>query len=196
MGTDDWTTLPAQEPDLTSQDTGESCPEGWSTGSDQIHPQMQHYQTVNADGTCSPTGTTGDWHAFTGNSGGWQDWTVDLSEYAGKNIEVSISVITDWGTLGLGVWVDDAKVTLNGTTTTADFEADEGGWTAASAEGTANPVTGWERVTEEFTEGPVIGTNDSVYATFGVEGITGEAKRTELMRGVLEHLGMLPGNRR
>ncbi len=197
VGTDDWTTLPAQEADVTSQDTGESCPEGWSTGSDQIHPQMQHYQTVNADGTCSPTGTTGDWNAFTGNSGGWQDWTVDLGAYAGKNIEVSISVITDWGTLGLGVWVDDAKVTLNGTTTTADFEADTGGWTAGpSPEGTANPVVGWERVTEEFTEGPVIGTNDSVYATFGLEGITGEAKRNEFMRGVLEHLGMRPASRR
>jgi murein tripeptide amidase MpaA len=193
LGTENWTTLPAQEADRTSQDTGQSCPSGWSSGSDMLHPQLQHYQTVNADGSCSPTGTTGEWNAFTGNSEGWQDWTADLSAHAGKEIEVSISVITDWGTLGLGVWVDDAKITLDGAQSSfADFEADEGGWLLGPApEGSANPVVGWERVTEEFTEGPVIGTDDSVYAGFGLEGITGADKRAEFMGGVLRHLGIL-----
>ena len=198
VGTDDWTTLPAQEPELTSQDTGESCPEGWSTGSDQIHPQVQHYQTVNADGTCSPTGTTGDWHAFTGNSEGWQDWTVNLNEFAGKNVEVSISVITDWGTLGLGVWVDDATITLDGAATTADFESDEGGWSLGpSRRGHAQPGRrlGARDRGVHGGRGRSAPTTAS-YAAFGIEGITGEAKRTEFMRGVLEHLGMLPGSRR
>jgi hypothetical protein len=191
VGTDDWTTLPAAG--VTTQGTGDSCASGWSTGSDMIHPQLQHYQTVNADGSCSPTGTTGEWNAFTGNSHGWQDWTVDLSEYAGKKIEVSISVMTDWGTVGLGVWVDDAKVTLDGAQSSlADFEADEGGWQLGpSPEGTANPVVGWKRVTEEFTEGAVVGTDDTVYTGFGFEGITGADKRAEFMRGVLRHLGVL-----
>jgi bacillopeptidase F (M6 metalloprotease family) len=195
-GTENWTTLPAQEEGVTSQDTGESCPSGWSSGSDMLHPQLQHYQTVNADGTCSPTGSTGQWNAFTGNSGGWQDWTVDLSAYAGKQVEVSISVITDWSTLQLGVWVDDATVTVDGTETVADFEADESGWQLGPApEGTANPVVGWHRTTAEFLEGPVIGTDDSVYAGFGLEGVTGADKRAEFMRGVLEHLGVLSAAR-
>jgi hypothetical protein len=86
-GTDEWTTLPAAG--VTTQGTGESCPEGWSSGSDVVHPQLQHYQTVNADGTCSPTGSAGEWNAFTGSSEGWKDWTVDLSRFAGKKVEVT-----------------------------------------------------------------------------------------------------------
>ena len=77
MGQDDWTTLE----DLNGhndQTTGESCkpengPGGWRT----IHPFMDHYQTiVGAD--CVPHGTTGDWWAISGNSGGWEQWHVDL----------------------------------------------------------------------------------------------------------------------
>ena len=193
VGTEDWTTLPAA--DVTTQGTGQSCPSGWSTGSNSLHPQLQHYQTVNADGTCAPSGTTGEWNAFTGNSEGWQDWTADLNEYAGKNIEVSISVITDWGTLGLGVWVDDATVTVDGAQESFDdFEAGTGEWQLGpSPEGSANPVVGWERVTEQFQEGAVVATDDTVYSGFGFEGISTAAKRNEFMRGVLEHLGMLGG---
>ena len=189
VGTDNWTTLPAAG--VTDPGTGDSCPEGWA----DLHPQLAHYQTVNADGTCSPTGTNnGAWNAFTGNSEGWQDWNVDLSAYAGKKVEVSISVITDWGTLGLGVWVDDAKVTINGAQASLDdFESGTGAWQLGpSPEGTANPVVGWERATEQFTEGAVVGTTDSVYTGFGIEGITGATKRAEFMRGVLKHLKILP----
>ena len=191
-GTDNWTTLPAAG--VTTQGTGSSCTGGWSSGSNMLHPQLQHYQTLNADGTCSPTGTTGAWNAFTGNSNGWQDWNVDLSAYAGKRIEVSISVITDWGTLGLGVWVDDATVTLDGAQASLDdFEAGTGTWQLGpSPEGSANPVVGWERVTEQFTEGAVVATDDTVYSGFGFEGIRGAAKRNEFMRGVLTHLGLVP----
>ena len=49
---------------------------------------------------------------------------------------------------------------------------------------------GWERVTEQFTEGAVVATDDTVYSGFGFEGIRGAAKRNEFMRGVLEHLGL------
>jgi hypothetical protein len=65
VGQDDWTTLP----DLnghTSTSTGDSCPEGWR----ELHPFLDHYQTLNADNTCSPTGTTGSWNADSGSSGG------------------------------------------------------------------------------------------------------------------------------
>jgi hypothetical protein len=191
VGTEEWTTLPAQEENLTSTDTGQSCPSGWASGSNALHPQLLHYQTVNPDGTCLSTGTTGAWNAFTGNSGGWADWTVNLDEYAGKNIEVSISVMTDWGTLGVGVWVDDAKVTVGGSETLSDFEVDEGGWQLGpSPEGSVNQIVGWNRTQQEFEEGPVIGTDDTVYTGFGFEGITGADRRAEFMSGVLDHLGI------
>ena len=54
------------------------------------------------------------WNAATGNSGGFLNWEFDLSAYAGKNIEVSISYIQDFAVSGLGVFLDDASVTTDG----------------------------------------------------------------------------------
>ncbi len=105
VGQDNWTTLP----DLngrTSQATGDSCPEGWRT----LHPWLDHYQTLNPDNTCSPSGTTGVWHASSGSSNGWQQWSVDLGAYAGRQVEVSLAYVSDWSVQGLGVFVDDIEV--------------------------------------------------------------------------------------
>ena len=79
-----------------------------------MHPQLAHYWTVNpadAEDGCDPTGTTGEWNAFTGSSSGWNDWTVDLSAYAGRKVDSGSASITDWSTLGLGAWVDDWRLT-------------------------------------------------------------------------------------
>ena len=84
-GTDDWTTLPDLNGN-TGQSTGNSCP-FWLG----LHPFLEHYQTDNGDGTCAPSGTTGDWWATTGSSGGYENWVVDLSAYAGGAVEVAIS---------------------------------------------------------------------------------------------------------
>jgi hypothetical protein len=122
VGQDDWTTLP----DLnghTSTSTGDSCPEGWR----ELHPFLDHFQTLNADNTCSPTGTTGSWNADSGSSGGWVQWAVDLSAYAGKQVEVSIAYVSDWSVQGLGTFVDDIVVSTGEGTTS--FETGMDGWT-------------------------------------------------------------------
>ncbi|MET0762562.1 MAG: hypothetical protein ABWZ63_09550, partial [Thermoleophilaceae bacterium] len=88
-GADDWTTLE----DLnghTGNDTGFSCP-FWLG----LHPFLEHYQTDNGDDTCSAGGTTGDWWAVSGASDGWEQWQVDLSAYAGRDVRVSISYASD-----------------------------------------------------------------------------------------------------
>jgi hypothetical protein len=69
-GADDWTTLPDAN-GHTSQDTGFVCPFSLF-----LHPFLEHYETPNDDG-CDPTGTTGDWHAVSGSSGGWEQWSID-----------------------------------------------------------------------------------------------------------------------
>ncbi len=115
-GGDDWTTLPDVNGN-TSQETGESCPAGWN----ELHPQLDFYQTVIDETSCDPTGTSGEWNAASGNSGGWQQWSVDLSAYAGGSVEVSIAYISDWATQGLGVFVDDIEVSTGEGTTS--FEA-------------------------------------------------------------------------
>ena len=136
VGLDDWTTLP----DLNghnSQDTGNSCP-GWQA----IHPFLSHYQTDNGDGTCSPTGTTGAWWAATGPRDGWEQWKVDLSAWAGKSVEVSISYASDDSVQATGLFVDDI-VSSTGVGSTG-FENDGNpldGWTTpgAPAGSAANP---------------------------------------------------------
>jgi bacillopeptidase F (M6 metalloprotease family) len=83
----------------------------------------------------------GSWNAATGNSAGFQDWKVDLSAYAGKQVEVSITYASDPGTQGLGVFVD----------------------------------------------GPGIATDHSLYWGFGLEGVTGAATRTQLMKDAMTY---------
>jgi hypothetical protein len=189
---DVWTTLPDTN-GHTSQETGDSCAEGLANGSDALHPWLLHY--YNAD--CEPTAETGTgtWNAFTGNSSGWADWTVDLTPYAGKQVELFITNVTDWGTLGLGTWVDDVKVTLDDAVTeTTDFESGTGGWTAAPPpEGTDFDDANWTRATQQFTEGGVVGTTDTILTGFGFEGMSAKA-RPQFMKRALSYLGVLkPG---
>jgi hypothetical protein len=139
--------------------------------------------------TCSPTGTTGSWHAATGPSGGWQEWSVDLSAYAGKQVELSISYVSDWGTQGLGVFLDDVRVIVGGATVAdTSFEADLGGWTAAGPPPGSQPAANdWSRSQKAFEEGAVVLTADPVYLGFGLEGLA-PAARDDLVARSLRHL--------
>ena len=58
----------------------------------------------------APTGTTGEWNSFTGSSGGWTEVQFDLSAYAGAQVEVAISYVTDPFTGGDGLIVDDTRL--------------------------------------------------------------------------------------
>lgn len=180
VGTENWTTLPDAN-GHTSQGTGESCPEGWV----DIHPQVAHYQGAD----CSATGSTGQWNAATGSSGGWQEWNIDLTAYAGKQVEVSITYITDWGTQGLGVFVDDAHVIVKGAESTAtSFEADLGGWTTPPPPEGSRRTNTWTRSQKAFDEGAATITNDTVFTGFGAEGLETAAKRAEFVKRAMGHL--------
>lgn len=180
VGSDEWTTLPDAN-GHTAQVTGESCASGW----DAIHPFVAHYQGAD----CSPTGTTGAWNAATGSSGGWQEWNVDLTAYAGKQVEVSISYLTDWGTQGLGVFVDDTQVIVDGApTATTSFEDGLGGWTPSAAPAGSRTTNNWERSQTAFQEGAGTVTEDTVFTGFGAEGLTTTAMRNDFIAAAMEHL--------
>jgi hypothetical protein len=191
VGTDEWTTLPDAN-GHSSTATGDSCftDGGWW----QLHNRLEHYQTVSRD-SCTPAGTTGEWNAATGNSGGWQDWQIDLGRYAGQRVEIAIVVATDWAAGGLGAWVDDAAVDVDGAQASAtSFEQDSGVWTAGpSPEGTPNPDPQWKRTTQEFEEGAVVGTPDTVYAGFEVGTMRTAEERADFVGSVLRHLGVTDG---
>jgi Zinc carboxypeptidase len=182
VGADDYTTLPDQN-GHTGTDTGQSCPAGWNT----LHPHLDHFQTINADGTCSPTGTTGSWNASTGNSGGWQEWSIDLAPFAGKTIELSVSYVSDWATQGLGVFLDDFN--LMGEMTS--FETGLDGWSVTGPPaGSGLNANNFERTTAEgFPEGAVIATPDTLYMGFGFEGISDAATRADVMGKAMDFLG-------
>jgi bacillopeptidase F (M6 metalloprotease family) len=145
VGADDWTTLPDAN-GHTSQATGLSCLSGWA---DQLHPQLFHYQDI----ACNPTGTTGVWHATTGVSDGIEQWSIDLSAYAGSQVEVLISFATDWGTGDLGVFVDDVITTVDGAVVSVtSFEDGLGDWTIPGApDGSVANPNDWQRVAGRST---------------------------------------------
>jgi Zinc carboxypeptidase len=190
---DDWTTLP-DENGHTSQSTGPatppgddaqaSCPAGWR----DLHPHLDHYQTRTADGfDCTPTGTTGEWNAASGASGGWQQWSVNLSEWAGETVEVSIAYASDWAVQNLGAFVDD--VTLPDGTSTS-FETDLGGWEVTGPpEGSGPNANNWTRTDAAgFPVGASISTPDSILMGYGFEGISTQEQRTDVMGRSLGHL--------
>jgi hypothetical protein len=115
IGRNDWTTLR----DLnghTSTDTGSSCPY-WL----DLHPFLTHYQSAKG-GECSPIGRTGKWWAASGASDGWEQWRVDLSRFAGRDVGVSITYASDDLIQHHGVFVDDIVVSTGSGTTS--FEND------------------------------------------------------------------------
>ena len=193
-GADDWTTLPDANGN-TDTDTGIGCNDPSSTYWLDENPFLKHYITRNAGPpvTCTPTGTTGQWNAATGNSGGFQDWKIDLSAYAGKQVEVSITYASDPGTQGLGAFVDDAKITTTGgTVTETSFEDGLGGWAVPGSppENGVNP-NDWKVTTSVgFVDGPGVATDHSLYWGFGLEGVTDAAKRTQLMKDAMAYFGV------
>ena len=123
------TATPHQAPARAAPRAGSSCTRS-----------STHYQGAD----CSPTGTTGAWNAATGASGGWQEWSVDLSAYAGKQVELSITYVSDWGTQGLGVFLDDVRVMADGAWwPQTSFEDGLGGWTVAPPPGVPRRPTPW-----------------------------------------------------
>jgi hypothetical protein len=187
VGQDDWTTLPDAN-GHTSDSVGESCDIDWNT----IHPFLDHYQSnPPGDGNCTNTGTTGRWNGATGNSGGYQDWRIDLSAYKGKQVEVSVTYIQDFATAGLGVYLDDASVTKDGQVVDqTSFEDGTGGFTPASPPAGTEKQTTWVRSTSVgFVDGPGVATPDTLYYGFGFEGIRTRAQRTLVMGAAMRYLG-------
>jgi hypothetical protein len=98
------------------------------------------YLEVSEDGVSWQIITTpsGTGENPSGNSYGWgyngatHDWIqedVDLSQYAGKKIQIRFEYVTDAEVLGEGFLLDD--ISVGAINYAADFETDDGGWQAS-----------------------------------------------------------------
>ena len=184
VGQDDWTTLPDVN-GHTGSDTGESCPAGWF----ELHSWLERYQGTDCSGANLETG--GEWHANSGRSAGWEEWTVDLASYAGTEVEVSISYASDWATQGLGAFIDQIEVSTGEGNTSFEEDADPmDGWTVPGPpEGSDPNPNDWTRSQSVgFEEGAVVSTEDTLYFGFGFEGITGADTRAAVMQKSIEYL--------
>jgi hypothetical protein len=196
----DWTTLPDKNGHTSSNlSADQSCPGGWSNPADannELHPFLTHYQTFQPDGTCTNTGSTGSWNAANGSSGGWQELEFDLAPFAGKQVEVSITALSDWGFQQFpGVFIDDITVSTGEGSTSFEDDGDTmDGWTVPGAPQDDRGVEGpnrndWvRRGGLGIKEGAAIATPDTLYMGFGFEGISDAAKRNEVMGRAVQYL--------
>ncbi|MET8026121.1 M14 family metallopeptidase [Streptomyces avermitilis] len=185
-GADDWTTLP-EAGGATGATVPAECEAGFLVAE---HPWLKHYLTATAGG-CTATGTSGSWNSFTGASAGWQQVGFDLSAYAGKSVEVSLSYITDPGSGGHGVLADDASLVVGGTATQAEgFETSLGAWSVPGPPaGSPAVLKDWARSGALFTTYGAVTTRDTVLFGFGLEHVTAAADRTALIGKALTALG-------
>ncbi|WP_053227843.1 M1 family metallopeptidase [Solirubrobacter soli] len=146
-GADDWTTL-RDAGGNTSAATPFDC-----AAALKANPFLAHYLAAGGR-ECTPRGTTGIWRAATFPTGTDEEWTVDLSRYAGRTIEISLSYLTDEAFQLGGVAVDDVVVTGAGGSTSFEDDGDTmDGWTVAGAPPGSKPNTAdWTSATQD--QGP------------------------------------------
>jgi hypothetical protein len=107
LDTDEWYTLPGlgTVTTLPNPQDNPNCP-------DDVEPTA--YEAA------------GRWNAFTGYSGGWYQEVMDLSMFAGHDIELYFTYWTDPYTLELGWYIDDIEILEIGFFD--DVESGEGDW--------------------------------------------------------------------
>ncbi|WP_127794440.1 M14 family metallopeptidase [Agromyces sp. LHK192] len=183
VGTDDWTTLPDLNGGTSTAPPAE-CEAGFFVGQ---HPQLESYLTVA--NPCLPTGTTGEWNSFTGSSGGWTDVSFDLSAYAGQDVELVISYVTDPFTGEVGAIVDDIRFTVAGVESEAEgFETGLGAWSVLGAPaGSPGNTADWERISLEGPYYSATATPNTLMLGFGLEQLESDAARAEVVARILAH---------
>jgi murein tripeptide amidase MpaA len=184
VGAEDWTTLPeAGGRSRTTVPT--ECEQGYLLAG---HPFLLHYLT--GGNPCTNTGSSGQWNSLTGNSNGWAPVTYDLSAYAGKQVSVSITYVSDPGSGGTGLFVDDTKVTTTGGTLDAEgFESGLGPWAIEGAPAGSAPNSAEFLRTQALIDSvSAIATNDTLMWGFGLEQVGTAAERNALMGRAVSHL--------
>jgi len=89
----------------------------------------EHWQILTTpSGTAdNPSGNSYGW-GYNGKSNDWIEESVDLSQFAGKKVQLRFEYVTDAAVNGEGLLLDDVKI--DAINYQSDFETDDGGWQA------------------------------------------------------------------
>ncbi|MBS1673408.1 MAG: immune inhibitor A [Actinobacteria bacterium] len=126
--------------------------DGGSTWTEQqVRDDAGEFVTTPAD-YADPNGRMKDYggkkYGLTGDSGGWRHHNVDLSAYAGQNIQIRLRQLTDAAYQDRGWFSDDFSLTAGGATVWSDdVESGDNGWTALDTTLTDTTGAGWVRDT-------------------------------------------------
>jgi immune inhibitor A len=95
----------------------------------EVSEDGEHWQIITTpSGTGeNPSGNSYGW-GYNGKTNTWIKEDVDLSQFAGKKIQVRFEYVTDAAVTGEGFLLDD--VSVEAADYKSDFEADDGGWKA------------------------------------------------------------------
>ena len=163
-GTDDWTTLPDVGGILQADAGFAACADLLAQ-----HPFLGHYLSEGDGGPCQPTGSSGAWWAATGASDGWEQWSFDLAAYAGQQVDVAITYVSDYVFQLDGVAVDDIEAPGGAGSTSFEDDGDVmDGWAVPGAPpgspgnandwtvGSEGPAPLGEKVAASFARQPEI----------------------------------------
>jgi Zinc carboxypeptidase/Immune inhibitor A peptidase M6 len=183
-GQDNWTTLRDLNGGTTQAVPSECAQNGFLLN---LHPFLRHYLSGTP---CQPSGTSGAWNSFTGSTGGWDQVAFDLAAFtgaAGGPVELAITYVTDPATGGVGAFVDDTRIVVGGTVTEADgFEGATSTWTVSSQPAGSPSNSGNWQISERllnFYAGT--STEDTLLLGFGLEHLSTDAERADLVRRAL-----------
>lgn len=100
----------------------------------------------------NPTGNSFGW-GYNGQSNGWIQEHIDLSQYSGKNIQIRFEYVTDGAVNGEGFLLDDISIPQINYST--DFELDSGGWIEEGFARIQNMLPQTYQVSVIYKENPV-----------------------------------------
>ena len=119
-------------------------------------------------------------------SGGWIPVSFDLSAYAGQEVEIVVSYVTDPFTgEARRLMVDDTKLVIDGVASEAEgFETDLGAWTVLGAPRAAPPTRATSSATTRTARSTARRrTPDTLLFGFGLEQLATDADRAEVAGG-------------
>ena len=179
-GGEDWTTLP-EAGGATSTETPAECAAGSFLLT--LHPFLETYLGEACDNPEQK------WNALTGDSDGWQQLAYDLSAFAGSEVELSITYVSDPGTGGIGAFVDDTRVVIDGVEDADGFEGETSQW-APGEPPTSSPAGGaeWQIGANLIENVAATSTEDTLLLGFGLEQLASDAARATLLERALDDL--------